>query len=88
MEKKEADSVDTFIIVTEPIQRSIQTARVIRRLALDIKIRNILVVCNKIRNPKEREIMTNGLSDFNLLGFISYNSELMEADKNRNENSE
>jgi len=76
-----ADAVDAFIVVVEPGQRSIQTARTIRRLAADIAIRRIYAVGNKVRTPEERAFVEQETGDFPLLGIISYRPEIVEADR-------
>lgn len=75
-----AKSVDAFIIVVEPGQRSFQTARVIRRLAGDLGINQCYIAGSKTRNEEERQFIINNLSDFEVLGFINYHPEVAEAD--------
>lgn len=75
-----AKSVDAFIVVVEPGQRSIQTARKVQKLAAEIGIKKILVVCNKIRHEKDIKIISDNLSDIKILGSILFNSDLIEAD--------
>lgn len=72
--------VNALIVVVEPGQRSVQTARSVERLARDIGIKNIFVVCNKIRSSHEYSILTNSLQGLKMLGYISYNEELIEQD--------
>jgi CO dehydrogenase maturation factor len=75
-----AESVDAMIIVIEPGQRSLQTARTIRKLARDLKIPRLFVVLNKVENSDEVEKIERSLDGLSLLGSISYNSRLREAD--------
>jgi CO dehydrogenase maturation factor len=72
--------VDAFIVVVEPGQRSIQTAKNIQILAKDIGVNNIMIVANKVRNDKDNEIIVNSLPDTKMLGYISYNEELIDMD--------
>jgi len=72
--------VNALVVVVEPGQRSVQTARSVERLARDIGIKDILVVCNKIRSPHEYSILTNSLQGLKILGYIPYNEELIEQD--------
>ncbi len=76
-----ADSVDAFIVVVEPGQRSFQTAHTIRRLAADIGIRNIYAVGNKVRTPEERAFVEQAVGDIPLLGIISFHPEIIDADR-------
>ncbi len=75
-----AQAVDAFIIVVEPGRRSLQTAQIIRKLAADINVPHIFVVGNKIRQESDKEFLRDKLSDFELLGFMSYSPKAIEAD--------
>lgn len=80
MGRATASCVDAFIVVVEPGLRSVQTAKSVERLARDIGVKNIFVVCNKIHYPHEYEVLTNSLQGLKILGSISYNNCLIEAD--------
>jgi CO dehydrogenase maturation factor len=73
-------SVDAFIVVVEPGGRSVQTAKQVQSLAQDLGIRKVYVVGNKIRSDLDREFIRKSLPGMELLGFISYNPEVIEAD--------
>ena len=75
-----AKAVDKLIVVVEPGRRSIETAYRIDELAQDIGLPNIAVVANKVRNQSEREFLVSNLPDFEFLGFIPYDQEIVEAD--------
>jgi len=75
-----AKGVDAFVIVVEPGQRSFQTARAIRDLAKDLGVKKCYIVGSKTHDDKERQFIINNLSDFEVLGFINYHSEVAEAD--------
>jgi CO dehydrogenase maturation factor len=66
--------------VVEPGRRSIDTAEHIKRLAGEIHLKNIAVVGNKIRGPKDEEFLRTHLKDFEFLGFLPYDNDLIEAD--------
>lgn len=72
--------VDHLIVVVEPGRRSIDTAEVVRSMAADLKIKNVSVVGNKIRGDKDEAFIREHLGDFNILGFIPYTDEIIEAD--------
>ncbi len=76
-----AKAVDAFIIVVEPGQRSLQTARAVRRLAADIGVENVFVVGNKVRSEDDRRFLEEHLPDFTFLGFLPYSPLALEADK-------
>ncbi len=75
-----ARSVDKLIVVVEPGRRSLDTAGHIRHLAAEIGVTNICVVGNKIRGQKDEDFLRKHLPDFDFLGFIPYDSDLIEAD--------
>lgn len=76
-----AESVDAFISVVEPGRRSLDTAQAIKRLAQDIGIKKCYVVGNKVTSDADRQFIIENLPDFELLGFISYNPKIAEADR-------
>ncbi|MGI5858762.1 MAG: AAA family ATPase [Tepidanaerobacteraceae bacterium] len=76
-----ADCVDAFIVVVEPGQRSIQTLKTIKKLAQDIGVKKIFAVGNKIRTKEEKEFISKACGDIPVLGFLSYDPDLIEADR-------
>lgn len=77
-----ADSVDAFIVVVEPGQRSMQTAGVVKEMAKGLGVKNVFVVANKVRGEEDLAFIKKGISDMELAGFISFNNDVMEADIN------
>ncbi len=77
-----ASAVDRLIVVVEPGRRSIDTAGHIQKLASEIGLKNIALVGNKIRSEKDKEFLLNHLKDYEFLGFIPYDDNLIEADLN------
>ena len=75
-----AQAVDKLIVVVEPGRRSIDTAEHIKRLAAEIHLKHIAIVGNKIRGPKDEEFLRTNLKDFEFLGFMPYDEQLIEAD--------
>ncbi|MBI2934825.1 MAG: AAA family ATPase [Chloroflexi bacterium] len=76
-----ASGVDAFVVVVEPGQRSLQTARVIGKLAKDIRVTRIFVVGSKTRNEDERNFIRENLPGFKVVGFLDYNPKIGEADQ-------
>jgi len=76
-----AEAVDAFISVVEPGRRSLDTAQAIKRLAQDIGIKKCYVVGNKVTSAADRQFIIENLPDFELLGFISYDPKIAEADR-------
>jgi CO dehydrogenase maturation factor len=73
--------VDAFIVVLEPGQRSISTARQIFRLAQDLGVQKVYGVGNKVTSPEDRALIEEGLSELVFLGHLSFNQKVIEADK-------
>lgn len=75
-----AGAVDRLLVVVEPGRRSIETANQIRRMAGDIGVRQLNFVGNKIRTDKDKAFLLKQMPDFEFLGFIPYQSTIIEAD--------
>ncbi len=73
--------VDGLLIVVEPGQRAINTARQIKRLGQDLNIKNMMIVGNKINSTQDKNIIEENLWDFPILGYMSYNEKIIEADR-------
>jgi len=73
--------VDALIVVVEPGQRSFQTAYQVKKLSRDIGIKHLFIVGNKVMNESDKEFIQKNLDGFIVLGFISYNEKIVEADK-------
>ena len=67
-----AGCMDRFIVVIEPGARSVQTYE---------KVKQLDVVANKIRDDADREFVRSRIPEENLLGFISYDAEVIDADR-------
>jgi CO dehydrogenase maturation factor len=75
-----AQAVDAFLVVVEPGRRSLQTAARVRHLAGDLGIARVLAVGNKVRGEEDWAFIQSN-SPVPLVGFLSANPELTEADK-------
>lgn len=75
-----AGSVNAFIIVVEPGQRSMQTARQIESLAHGLGVKEVYVVGNKIRTESEKNFILRHLMGMKFLGFMSYAGDAVSAD--------
>jgi CO dehydrogenase maturation factor len=73
--------VDALIIVVEPGQRAMNTARQIRKLGEDLKIKNMMIVGNKVNSEEDRRLIEEHLSDFPILGHMSFNPKILQADR-------
>ena len=73
--------MDQFIVVIEPGARSIQTYGNVKRLATQLGVRKVRVVANKVRDEKDEEFIRSRIPAEDFLGFIHYNSEVIDADR-------
>ncbi|MBR6951970.1 MAG: AAA family ATPase [Oscillospiraceae bacterium] len=77
-----ASVMDQFIVVVEPGARSIQTYQKVKQLAADIGVHRVRVVGNKVRGEADRQFIESRIPAEDILGFISYNAEVIDADRN------
>ena len=75
------ESMDQFIVVIEPGARSVQTYKNVKRLAKDLGVKQVRVVANKVRNEEDEAFVKAHIPQEDLLGFIHYNTEVMDADR-------
>ena len=73
--------MDAFIVVIEPGARSVQTYKNVKRLANDLGVKQVKVVANKVRSVDDEEYIKAKIPAEDLLGFIHYNSEVIDADR-------
>jgi CO dehydrogenase maturation factor len=59
----------------------VQTYRNVKRLANDLGIKRVRVVANKVRDEQDEQFIRNAIPAEDLLGFIHYNLEIMDADR-------
>jgi CO dehydrogenase maturation factor len=74
-----AQAVDKLIVVVEPGPASIETALRVKQLAIDIGIRELAVVGNKVRSAQEEIYIRKGTEGIDMLGFIPYDPGLVDA---------
>lgn len=79
-----AANMDQLIVVVEPGARSVQTYHNVKRLAADLGIQTVRVVANKIRDQGDEDFIRSAIPAEDFLGFIHYNSDIMEADRQGN----
>ncbi len=75
-----AKAVNMLLVIVEPGKRSVEVAQKIRQLAADIGLEKLGWVGNKIRNADDREFLLKSMGAMPGLGFISYNTQIIEAD--------
>lgn len=76
-----ARSVDAMIIVAEPGLRSIKSAKTIARLSMELGINHIFYIGNKVHNNEDcKYILKNLNPSENIIGYISYDKNIAQAD--------
>ncbi len=75
------DFVDAMLIVVEPTRRSLGTAAQIKKLAEDIKLTNLWLVGNKVRDDEEAAFLADNTQGIPLLGYLPADLAVQEADR-------
>ena len=75
------ESMEQFVVVIEPGARSVQTYKNVKRLAEDLGVKKVRVVANKVRGTEDEEFVRSKIPAEDLLGFIHYNPEVIDADR-------
>jgi CO dehydrogenase maturation factor len=75
-----ASGVNAFIVVVEPGQRSLQTARHVENLAKGLGIKNVFVVGNKIKRESDKAFIEKELAGMKVLGYMTYADDTIQAD--------
>ncbi|NPV30659.1 MAG: P-loop NTPase [Firmicutes bacterium] len=73
-----ARGVDLMLVVTEPTKVSVDTARVIQKLAGEMGVPKIKVIGNKVRSAREREFLYEHFREEEILGCLEFDEELWE----------
>ncbi len=73
--------VDALIIVVEPGQRAMNTAKQIKKLGEDLNIKKTMIVGNKINSEEDKRLIEEQLSEFPILGHMSFNPKVLQADR-------
>lgn len=73
-----AKGVDIMLVVTEPSKVSVQTTRVVRKLAGELGIENVKIIGNKIRHEREKEFLYNSFPKEDIIGLIEYDEAILD----------
>ena len=77
-EKYPSLSLLTAPMADRPLELSVAS---VKQLAADLGVTKVDVVANKIRDDADREFVRSRIPEENLLGFISYDAEVIDADR-------
>jgi CO dehydrogenase maturation factor len=75
-----AEGVDAFVVVVEPGQRSVQTAKTIFHMARGLGVHHVFVVANKVRGQGDTEFIESNIGEERVVGSIAFSHAIMEAD--------
>ena len=73
--------MDQFVVVIEPGARSVQTYRNIKRLAMELGVKKVGVVANKVRSEQDENFIREKIPAEDLLGMIHWNNQVIDADR-------
>lgn len=71
--------VDVMLVVTEPTKNSVQTAKVVKQLAIDLGIKNIKIVGNKIRGSQDEAFLQSQFLPGEIIGKLPFDEDILEA---------
>jgi len=74
-----AQSVEKFLIVAEPNNTSVDTAKKIKQLAEGLSIKNISVIGNKVRTEEDRDFIKENLNGISINGYIDFDESLLSS---------
>ena len=78
-----ASQVDIMLIVADSSRKSLEIAKKLSRLAHEAGIKKVLIVGNRVRDPEEKELITNFTekNGLPLLALIPYDDTVVKADR-------
>lgn len=76
-----SDSMDGLIIVVNPGARSRAAVPQIQKMAMDIGIKKIYILGNRIRDNEDKELIKTSVGELPIIGFIPETEEIIEADR-------
>lgn len=74
-------AVDALIIVVNPGKRSRVAAEKIRKLGMDIGIRRILVLGNRVTGEPDRQIIADSMKGFDIIGYLPELDGVVKSDR-------
>lgn len=77
-----ARGVDLMLVVVEPGRASLRTGQIVAGMAAELGIKCVRFIANKVRSLDERDIISASLGKDRILGFVSFNDELLEGGMN------
>jgi len=79
-----ARGIDMMLVVVEPGLNSINTARLVMKMAGELGIGKVRIIGNKIRSGREKEFIMKNFQAHEVLGFVDFNESVWESAMDRN----
>jgi CO dehydrogenase maturation factor len=76
-----ASGVDVMLIVAQPDKRSMDTAANVKKLTEELKIKNCILVGNKIKNQEDKDYIKNNAKDFGNIEFLRFDEQMATSRK-------
>jgi CO dehydrogenase maturation factor len=76
-----AQGVDALLVMVEPSQRALDSARRVARLAAEIGLRDTRFVANKIASPADEQYVRSALPGQEILGVIPWSEAIRGAER-------
>ncbi len=76
-----AQGVDTLLVIVEPSQRAVDSARRIERLASQIGLRDVQFVANKIASASDEQFVRRALGGRQIAGLIPWSEKIQSAER-------
>ena len=76
-----AQGVDTLLVMVEPSQRAVDSARRVAQLAAEIGLRDVRFVANKIASIADEQFVRRALAGREIAGVIPWSEEIRSAER-------
>ena len=76
-----AKGVNTMVIIVEPGQRSIDTAKKITKMSEEIGINKVQIIANKVYGKSDEDIIKAALPEKDIIGIIPFSEKLRLSDR-------
>jgi CO dehydrogenase maturation factor len=77
-------NVDVLLVIVEPSNTSLETAHRIKKLSIDIGIKTLGMIANKVDTEEDLAFIKEKVTDISLLGHLSFSSEVRNLSTGRN----
>ncbi len=74
-----ARGVELMLVVVEPSKNSVNTAKLVQKLAQDLGIKKVKFVANKVRNDLEKEFILKNFGADEVIGVIPFDEAVWES---------